>query len=104
MNTLLHDLGLLTMADVAELLHCSKAHVCKAVSGRVRGCPPIPAVSLGCRTLVRRETPLPGLPSVHIDRRVSIARKRSTIGCGIRTPASGQQRWDYDRKCHVSRG
>ncbi len=35
MNTL-HDLGLLTMADVAELLHCSKAHVCKAVSGRVR--------------------------------------------------------------------
>ncbi len=56
MNTLLHDLGLLTMADVAELLHCSKAHVCKAVSGRVRGCPPIPAVSLGRRKLVRRET------------------------------------------------
>jgi hypothetical protein len=55
MNTL-HDLGLLTMADVAELLHCSKAHVCKAVSGRVRGCPPIPAVSLGRRKLVRKET------------------------------------------------
>ena len=30
-----HDLGLLTMADVAELLYCSKAHVSKAVSGRV---------------------------------------------------------------------
>ena len=44
MNTLLHDLGLLTMADVAELLHCSKAHVCKAVSGRVRGCPPTSAI------------------------------------------------------------
>src|ERR1039457_1102700 len=54
----LHDLGLLTLADVAELLHCSKAHVCKAVSGRVRGCPPIPAVSLGRRKLVRRETVL----------------------------------------------
>jgi len=52
----LHDLGLLTLSDVAELLHCSKAHVCKAVSRRVRGCPPIPAVSLGRRKLVRRET------------------------------------------------
>lgn len=52
----LHDLGLLTLSDVAELLHCSKAHVCKAVSGRVPGCPPIPAVSLGRRKLVRRET------------------------------------------------
>jgi hypothetical protein len=59
MNALL-DLGLLTLSDVAELLHCSKAHVCKAVSGRVRGCPPIPAVSLGRRKLVRRKpTPPP---------------------------------------------
>ncbi len=31
-------LDLLTLADTAELLHCSKAHVCKAVNGRVRGC------------------------------------------------------------------
>src|ERR1035441_2611628 len=52
----LHDLGLLTLPDVAELLHCSKAHVSKAVSGRVRGCTPIPAVSLGRRKLVRWET------------------------------------------------
>jgi len=57
MNALL-DLGLLTLYDVAELLHCSKAHVCKAVSGRVRGCPPIPAVSLGRRKLVRRKRPI----------------------------------------------
>jgi len=47
---------LLTMAEVAKLLHCSKAHVCNAVAGRVRGCPPIPAVTLGRRKLVRRET------------------------------------------------
>jgi hypothetical protein len=47
---------LLTMAEVATLLHCSKAHVCNAVAGRVRGCPPIPAVSLGRRKLVRRES------------------------------------------------
>jgi hypothetical protein len=52
----LSDLGLLTLADVASLLHCSKAHVCKAVAGQVRGCPPIPAVSLGRRKLVRRDT------------------------------------------------
>jgi len=46
---------LLTLADAAKLLHCSKAHVCKAVSGRVPGCTPIPAVSLGRRKLIRRE-------------------------------------------------
>jgi hypothetical protein len=52
----LHDFDLLTLAEVAKLLHCSKAHVCNAVAGRVRGCPPIPAVSLGRRKLVRRES------------------------------------------------
>ena len=44
MLTVLQDFDLLTLAEVAELLHCSKAHVCKAVAGQVRGCPPIPAV------------------------------------------------------------
>jgi hypothetical protein len=47
---------LLTMTEVARLLHCSKAHVCNAVAGRVPRCPPIPAVSLGRRKLVRRES------------------------------------------------
>lgn len=51
----LDDFGLLTLADVAELLHCSKAHVGNMVAGRVNGCPPIPSVSLGRRKLVRRE-------------------------------------------------
>ena len=51
----LDDFGLLTLADVAELLHCSKAHVCNMVAGRVNGCPAIPSVSLGRRKLVRRE-------------------------------------------------
>jgi excisionase family DNA binding protein len=46
---------LLTVKEVAELLHCSKAHICNIVAGRVRGCPPIPSVSLGRRKLVRRE-------------------------------------------------
>ncbi|PYT24348.1 MAG: hypothetical protein DMG57_29115 [Acidobacteria bacterium] len=52
----LSDFDLLSLAEVAELLHCSKAHVCNAVAGRVPGCPPIPAVSLGRRKLVRRAT------------------------------------------------
>ena len=51
----LSDFDLLTLADVAKLLHCSKAHVCNIVAGRVRGCAPIPSVSLGRRKLVRRE-------------------------------------------------
>ena len=44
------------LQKVAELLHCSKAHACNAVAGRVPGCPPIPAVSLGRRKLVRRDS------------------------------------------------
>lgn len=51
----LDDFGLLTVASVAKLLHCSKAHICNVIAGRVRGCPPIPAVSVGRRKLVRRE-------------------------------------------------
>jgi hypothetical protein len=50
------DFDFLTLADVADLLHCSKAHVGKVVAGRVSGCPPIPAVSLGRRKLVRRRS------------------------------------------------
>ena len=50
------DFGLLTMAEVALLLHCSKAHICNIVAGRVQDCPRIPAVRLGRRLLVRRET------------------------------------------------
>jgi hypothetical protein len=53
-NGNLGDFDLLTLAEVAKLLHCSKAHICNAVAGRLPGCPPIPAVSLGRRKLVRR--------------------------------------------------
>jgi excisionase family DNA binding protein len=54
--TSLQDFGLLTLAEVAALLHCSKAHICNVIAGRVPGCLPIPAVRLGRRKLVRRET------------------------------------------------
>jgi len=50
----LNDFDLLTLSEVAELLHCSKAHVCNVVAGRVHGCAPIPALRLGRRKLVRR--------------------------------------------------
>jgi hypothetical protein len=53
---MISDFDLLSLADVAKLLHCSKAHVGKVVSGLVRGCPAIPCVPLGRRKLVRRES------------------------------------------------
>lgn len=49
------DFGLLTLARVAELLHCSKAHVSNLIARRVPGCLPLPAIPLGRRKLVRRE-------------------------------------------------
>ncbi len=52
----LSDFDLLTIAEVAELLHCSKAHVCNVIAGRVSCCSPIPTVRLGRRKLVRRQT------------------------------------------------
>jgi excisionase family DNA binding protein len=54
--TSLQDFGLLTLAEVAALLHCSKAHVSNVIAVRVPGCAPIPAVHLGRRILVRRES------------------------------------------------
>jgi excisionase family DNA binding protein len=47
---------LLTVREVAALLHCSKAHVSNVVAGKVRGCDPLPALRLGRRTLIRRES------------------------------------------------
>jgi excisionase family DNA binding protein len=44
----------LTVRDVATLLRCSKAHVHHLIAGRCG--PSLPAIKLGRRTLVRRET------------------------------------------------
>jgi hypothetical protein len=40
-NSSVGDFDLLTMQEVASILHVSKAHVCNMVSGRVGGCSPI---------------------------------------------------------------
>lgn len=56
MSDALAQFDLLTLSEVAQVLHCSKAHVSNVVDGRVRGCSPMPAVRLGRRRLVRRST------------------------------------------------
>jgi excisionase family DNA binding protein len=76
MPTPLESFDLLTLADAAELLHCSKAHVCKAVNGRVSGCAPIPSVSLGRRRLIRRESLREWLEA---NERVAIDGKLTTL-------------------------
>jgi len=56
MSNLADQFDLLTLSDLAELLHCSKAHVGKVIDGRVSGCAAIPCIRLGRRKLVRRES------------------------------------------------
>ncbi|MSV36011.1 MAG: DNA-binding protein [Bryobacterales bacterium] len=46
----------LTIADVARLLRCSKAHVCKIINGQVKGAAPIPTIAVGRRKIVRRQS------------------------------------------------
>jgi excisionase family DNA binding protein len=46
---------ILTITEVAEVLRCSKAHVCNVLRGRVQGLPKLTHFSLGRRKLVRRE-------------------------------------------------
>jgi hypothetical protein len=50
------EFDLLTLGQVAQVLHISKAHVSNVVAGRVDGCAPIPVLHLGRRKLVRRAT------------------------------------------------
>lgn len=48
------SLEVLNVNEVAALLRCSKAHVCKAIGGKVAGVTRLPAISMGRRKLVRR--------------------------------------------------
>lgn len=45
---------ILTVSDVAAELRCSKAHVHKAINGKVAGVSPLPAIHMGRRKLIRR--------------------------------------------------
>jgi excisionase family DNA binding protein len=46
---------ILTIEEVAETLRCSKAHVSKALSGKIPGVPRLTHFAVGRRKLVRRE-------------------------------------------------
>jgi excisionase family DNA binding protein len=45
---------ILTAAEVASELRCSKAHVYNAIAGKVEGVSALPAICMGRRKLVRR--------------------------------------------------
>jgi excisionase family DNA binding protein len=47
---------ILTVAEIAVELRCSKAHVYNVIAGRVDGVRPLPAICMGRRKLVRRAT------------------------------------------------
>ncbi len=46
---------ILTTQEVARELQVSKAHVSKAIAGKLPGTTPLPAIRMGRRKLVRRE-------------------------------------------------
>ena len=48
-----HD-AILTLAEVARALRCSKAHVHNLIAGKVPGVRPLPSLRLGRRRLVRQ--------------------------------------------------
>ena len=49
-----HPEEVLTIAEVAGILRCSKSHVANLINGKVPGAPVLPHVSMGRRKVVRR--------------------------------------------------
>lgn len=47
--------GILTVAEAARELRCSKAHVHNIIHGKVPDLPPLPALRIGRRVLIRHE-------------------------------------------------
>jgi excisionase family DNA binding protein len=47
---------ILTVAEVAGDLRCSKAHVYNVLKGAVQGVAPLPSIRVGRRRLIRRST------------------------------------------------
>jgi excisionase family DNA binding protein len=48
-------LSVLTVAEVARELRCSKAHVHNIIHGKVEGLPTLPVLRIGRRVLVRHD-------------------------------------------------
>ena len=47
---------ILTVAEAALELRCSKAHLCKVINGKVANVTPLPVIAVGGRKLIRRAT------------------------------------------------
>jgi hypothetical protein len=47
---------ILTAAEVAAELRCSKAQVHKLINGEVKGCPKLRAISIGRKRVIRRSS------------------------------------------------
>jgi len=47
---------ILTVAEAARELRCSKAHLCKVINGKVSNLTPLAVIALGRRKLIRRAT------------------------------------------------
>ena len=47
--------GILTIAEAAHELRCSKAHVHNVIHGKVPDLPPLPVLRIGRRVLIRHE-------------------------------------------------
>ena len=47
--------GILTVAEAARELRCSKTHLHNVIHGKVPGLPPLPVLRIGRRVLVRAE-------------------------------------------------
>ena len=47
--------NVLTVAEVARELRCSKAHVHNIIHGKVEGLPPLPVLRIGRRMLIRHD-------------------------------------------------
>jgi len=47
--------AVLTIAEVARGLRCSKAHVHNIINGKVHDLPPLPVLRVGRRVLIRHE-------------------------------------------------
>ena len=46
----------LNMAEAAQYVRCSRAHLCNIVNGKICGIPHLPAIRIGRRVLFRRES------------------------------------------------
>ena len=49
------DSRILTINDVATILHCSKTHVSHVLAGKIAGIPKLTHIAMGRRKLIRRE-------------------------------------------------